>query len=131
MVVCALNAALTISLYKYNITHFNSVTAEQLLVSAVLVLYFYLLMVFKTKENFAALIKQPLVLVQSISFGLASVIESLAYLFAPASIILCAKRSGAVLWSTLAGKLYFKEQNLVLKLALVLGIVAGLVLLAL
>lgn len=126
---CAINAVATISLYKYNITYYNSIAAEQLLICGAIAIYFYLLLIFKAKESLVGLLKQRLALIQGISFGLASVIEGFAYLYGPASIILCAKRSGAALWGALAGRIYFKEQNLVLKLVLVLGIVAGLVLL--
>lgn len=121
----------TISLYKYDISHFNSVAAEQMIVSATLVLFFGIMTKYKTKENIWELLTRPISAFQSLSMGLAGVFESFAYLFAPASVIAGAKRGLEVLWSILAGHYYFKELGLKTKLLAFILIVFALGLLAL
>lgn len=125
----AIGSVVTISLYQYDIRHFNAVEAEQFLISAILLLYFFLLDVHFKKENPLKLMKQKIFFFQSFSDGLGGVIESFAYLFAPAAIIVAAKRSTAVLWSVLVGNFYFHEKNLILKIVLFLVLGAGIVLL--
>jgi len=125
----AVNAAVTISLFKYDITHFNSVASEQSIVSLVLVLYFFILAVVRAHENPIHLLFKPVFFVQAVSGGLASVFSSYAYSFAPASIITAAGRAFSVLFATLSGKLYFKERGFVIKLLLFCAIAGGLVLL--
>lgn len=124
-------AAATISLYKYDITHFNSVEAEQSIIIAILLGYFFLMARYKAGENPLAFLRQPLFLFQSLSAGLADVLMSFAYLFGAASIITTAKRALSVLWAILAGHRYFKETRLLLKLLAFAVIAAGLVLISL
>lgn len=121
----------TISLYKYDISHFNSVAAEQIIVSAALVLFFGIMAKYKAKENVWTLLTRPVSAFQSLSMGLAGVFESFAYLFAPASVIVGAKRGLEVLWSILAGHYYFKELGLKTKLLAFILIIFALGLLAL
>ena len=116
IILGGLASVATISLYKYDISHFNSVAAEQMIVSATLVLFFGIMANYKSKENIWALLSRPIAAFQSLSMGLAGVFESFAYLFAPASVIVGAKRGLEVLWSILAGHYYFKELGLKTKL---------------
>src|SRR3989344_9411823 len=51
MLFTAINAVATLSLYKYDITHFNSVETEQALVQLVLLIYFFLLFFLVAREN--------------------------------------------------------------------------------
>ncbi len=123
----AVNAAITISLFKYDITHFNSVESEQGIIMIILMAYFFAMAIFVKKEDPIKFLKKPIFLSQSLSSGIASVLMSFAYLFAPASIITTAKRSLTILWSILSGKLYFHEKNLIVKIVSYLFIVLGLV----
>lgn len=125
----AVNAVATISLYKYDIAHFNSVESEQVLVQLVLLLYFFLLASLVGRENPLSFLKQRAFLVQAMASGPISSLGSFAYLFAPASIITAALRAFAVLFSLLSGRLYFKEKGLIVKIVIFLGILMGLILL--
>lgn len=125
----AVNAVVTISLFKYDVTHFNSVDAEQLIVCLVLLLYFFVSAVVRARENPLRFLAKPVFFVQAFTGGLSSLLGSYAILFAPASIVTAALRASAVLFSLISGKLYFREQGFIVKLFLSCAIVAGLLLL--
>ena len=127
----AINAVATISLYKYNITHFNSVIAEQLIVMVVLLIFFFLGAYLFARENPMYFLKKPIFLVQSLGTGVAVAVESYAFVFAPASIITAAKRGSAILWAVLSGNLYFREKHFKMKLFGFAMLTLGIVLLAL
>ena len=126
----ALNAVATISLYKYNITHFNSVEAEEGIVVAILMLYFFILAWRVAKENPIRFLRKPIFLIQSATSGLSDVAVGFAFLFAPAAVITTALRATAVLGGMISGKIYFHEREIALKAVLFSVICAGLVLLA-
>ncbi|OHA20404.1 MAG: hypothetical protein A2849_01345 [Candidatus Taylorbacteria bacterium RIFCSPHIGHO2_01_FULL_51_15] len=119
--------AATLSLFKYNITHFNSVEAEESIVIAVLLVYFFCMALFVAKENPILLLKRPTVLAQSVSAGFANVLMSFAYLYGAASIITTAKRGLGVFFSILSGNFYFKERGIFIKIIALLAIVVGLI----
>ena len=121
----AINAVATLSLYKYDITHFNSVETEQVLVQLVLLVYFFVLAVTVGRENPFTFLRRGVFFAQASASGLASSFTSYAYVFAPASIITAALRASAVLFSVVSGKYYFKEKRLLLKISAVCGILAG------
>lgn len=129
VVVSAINAAVMTALYKYALAHGSSVEAEQFLVAVLMLSFFYAMSVRVAKKNPFSLFKKPILSLQSASEGLAGVIGSFAFLFAPASVIMAAGRSSDVLWSTLAGSLYFQEKHPRLKLLAMLGFVVGIILL--
>lgn len=129
VLLTALNAVVTLSFFKYDITYFNSVETEQFLVTVAALVYFFIAAYFRSKENPFLFFRKPIFLVQSISDGAGGIVQSFAYAFAPASVILAAARSSAVLWSVLSGNRYFREQHLLLKIGLLLITMAGLVLL--
>lgn len=116
----------TLSLYKYDITNFNSVEAEQIILSLVLLVFFFLMAFFKAKENPLTFLVKPIFFFQSLLMGLASAVGSFAYLFLPPSVIVAALRSSSVLLATISGNLYFKEKKLLVKILVALGIVLGL-----
>lgn len=122
-------AVATISLYKYNITHYNAVEAEQFLMHLLLLAYFYVVALRVGKENPWRLLRQKIFFTQSFAAGIGSAVVSFAYLFAAASVITSAKRSFSVLWSILSGNWYFHEQHIVVKLVSFCLLVAGMVLL--
>lgn len=129
LLVGAVNASITISLYKYNISHFNSVEAEQSVIMAFLLVYFFFAARFIAHENALSFLGRKIFFAQSFSSGFAHVANSFAYLFAPASVVATAIRSFGVLFALLSGKLYFHERYFYLKAGLLLLIVLGLVLL--
>lgn len=126
----AFNAVATVSLYKYDITHFNSVEAEQSIVMIVLLAYCFILARMRECENPLAFLLQPIFFIQSLTKGIAGVILSFAYLFGPASIIITAKRASLILWAMLSGNIYFHEKRFAVKAISLLLILVGLSLLA-
>lgn len=131
VIFSALNAVATISLFKYDITHYNSVAAEQLVLHIILLFFFMIFALFKAKENPFTFLKNPIFFLQSFSVGVGGVIESFAYNYGAASIMTAAKRSAALFWSLLAGRVYFRESNLFLKGIIFFLLVLGLVFLSL
>jgi len=125
----AVNAVATISLYKYDISHFNSVESEQVIIQLVLLLYFFILAVTRGYENPLTFLRRPAFLVQAIASSFAPTIGSFAYLFAPASVITAALRAFIVLFSILSGNFYFKENGFFFKSFIFLGILLGVILL--
>ncbi|MBI2057847.1 MAG: hypothetical protein HYT63_02595 [Candidatus Yanofskybacteria bacterium] len=119
----------TIALFKYNITHYNSVEAEELLISLSLLFYFFFMAKRLAGENPIRLLVKPLFFKQSLSEGLAMIFNSFAYLFASASVITSAKRSSAILWAVLSGNKIFAEKNFVLKLMVFVLMTIGTILL--
>ncbi len=107
----ALNAVLTLSLYKYNITHFNSVVAEQSIIQMAVLFYFFVIAYVRCGENALMFLTKPRFLVQTLAQGIGGLTESFGMLYAPASVILAAKRSSAMLWAIGSGNLYFHEHH--------------------
>lgn len=129
-VIASLLAVVTISLYKYNISNFNSVEAEQIIVYVVLLTYF-LFMTKRTtgKSPFRLLFRPPFAL-QSITHGIGGTLSSFAFMFGPASIILAAERTFSIICSILAGRMYFKEKHILAKLCFFFFLGIGLFLLS-
>ena len=127
VVFSAVNAVLTISLFKYDITHFNSVVAEQMSIHLILLISSFFLATFRGKENVFIFLTKPIFLLQSVPVGLGGVITSFAYNYGAASVITAAKRSGAIFWSLLSGRQYFHEKNIVFKILIMILLVIGLV----
>lgn len=112
----AVIAAITLSLFKYDITYFNSLAAEQFVITSAIVIYFFIASKLKSKPiNFGLLIK-PKTGVQAISSGLETMLVSFAFYFAPTSIITVLKRTIAMFWSIIFGRRYFKEKGLFVKI---------------
>ncbi|MEK7538678.1 MAG: hypothetical protein AAB552_02440 [Patescibacteria group bacterium] len=123
----AINAVATISLYKYDITHYNSVAAEQIGVFVILVAYFLFMAIFISKENPFRAFGNKKLLAQSVLRGAGGVLVSFAYNLASASIITTIKRSGEVLWSILSGNVFFKEKRFIVKVVAFVLMVVGIV----
>lgn len=128
--VSAVLAVGTISLYKYNLVHFNSVVGEQLVMHTFLAACFFWAAWRSGGENPLRLFRNRVFAGQSFLQGIGSVAESFAYSFAPASVILTAKRASSVLWAALSGSAVFHERHLALKLMAIPLVLVGLVLLA-
>lgn len=110
-------AVFTVSLYQYNITHFNSVAGEQLMMYVCLGTYLAIASVYTTRKNPLRHLTRPKVAVHAIAGSLESVMISFAFLFAPSSIIMTAKRTSAILWAVISGNHFFHEQHIGAKLA--------------
>ena len=126
----SINAVFTISLFKYDISHFNSVEAEQLVIYLVLIVYFFLASKYIAKVNPFLLLKRPLHLVQGTTHGIASILESFAIFFGNPGIAIAAKRASAVLAGIISGHNYFQEKKFGAKIIVSLVLVIGLILLA-
>ena len=129
LLIGTVNAGVTISLYKYDISHFNSVAVEQGLIGIAVMAYFFALARYSEGDNPFRYLRKRVFFAQSFVSGLAEVISSFAYMFAPASVITAALRSSAVLFAMLSGKIYFHERHVVAKVTLFVIVVAGLLLL--
>lgn len=119
-------AVATISLFKYDITHFNGVEAEQGTMTLVLLLYFVIMARIRARENALAFLFRPRFFLQAFAAGLANVLIAFPYALATASLITAAHRALSVLWAIVSGQVYFHEKHLVLKMALFLLLIAGL-----
>lgn len=128
VVISSLLPILTITLYKYNITHYNSIISEQVVSYTVLTLYFALRILWQG-HNPLRLLFHKVFFIQSITQALGSILESFAFAYAPASIIITAKRSSSTIWSVVFGHRYFHEHHLVTKLLIALCLILGIVLL--
>jgi hypothetical protein len=113
----AVLAVATISLYKYDITHFNSVAAEQAVMNSILLIMLIVLARVRTRENLFAYLTKPAFILQSVISGFSGVFLSYAYVFAPASIITSTKRSFEMVGAIVFGRKVFHEGHLVIKIA--------------
>ncbi|MBU1293148.1 hypothetical protein KJ819_03760 [Patescibacteria group bacterium] len=124
----AVLAVITISLYKYDITNFNSVEAEQGLMYFILLIALLIGSIVQGHENVFRYLLRPVCLFQSITAAAAAVFHSFAYVFMPASVILALSRSSEVFLSMISGRLYFHEAGLLSRAVAFLLIIAGITL---
>ena len=127
----AIVAVITLSLYKYNITHFNSVEAEEGVIYLILTIYFMIRATSASGELPFSYLKKPKYIILSATRSLAAVVGSFAYIFAPATVIVAGRRAASVFLAVLSGHFYFRERHVLKKLAAFIGVVAGIILLAL
>ena len=83
----------------------------------------------KSKENPLRFVFNKKFLLQSVSRGFAAVFMSMAYLYAPTSVITGAKRGTSVLASIVSGNKFFHEKHILIKIVSFAFVVAGLILL--
>ncbi len=127
--ISAVLATATISLYKFDITHYNSVVAEQLLMYIILLVSFIIAAKWYSKENVFKYLLHPIFLGQSLFAGIAGLLASFAYLFAPASVISTARRAFEILISIISGRTFFHEKHLFVKIVSFIFIFIGTILL--
>lgn len=127
--VLTVGAAATLSLFKYDITHYNSLEAEQFMANLILLIYLFFYNLLVLKENSFHAFRKVGFFAQSFTAGLATVLVSFAYLYGAASVITALKRIGEVSWSLLSGRIYFQEKHILVKLFLVLMLGLSVVLL--
>jgi multidrug transporter EmrE-like cation transporter len=125
----ALIPVVTITIYRYNIENFHSVEIEQAISHGLLMIQLFVMAHFIAKENPFKFFRKKIFIAESVFNGVASVLSSFAYIYAPPSVITAAKRSAGVLWTTVSGSLYFHEKHIALKVAAMMLIIVGLVLL--
>jgi hypothetical protein len=128
-VLSAILAVGTVSLYKYDITHFNSVVGEQTVVILCIMAFFLFKARHERRSPFSLLIK-PQTGTQSLANGISLALESFALSMAPASIIITLKRSFALVWAIVFGGAYFHEHSLARKVSSGALLAASVVLIA-
>jgi len=126
-VLSALIGVATTSLYKYNITHYNSVIGEQVVVTSAILLFFFV----ASGKSPMRLLFRPVTGAQALSNGAGGALLSFAYGFAPASIVMALKRTFALIWTIAFGHIYFHEKTLKQKVYSGAVMVVGLALLVL
>ena len=129
VLLTAVGASFTFTLYKYNIEHYNSVVAEQLLIHLILVTFFYFSSWLIAKEHPFHMLQKKIFFAQSFSFGIGIALLSFAFKFAPASIIVAGKRSFAILWTIVSGNKVFHEHHALAKIGAFSMLAVGLFLL--
>lgn len=129
VILATIFPVLTISLFKYNITHYNSVEADQLVTHLILLAFLFVMAIRVGKENPLTMLFRRPFFAQSFAAGVGGVLISFAYLFAPASTITAAKRAVSVLWAIISGNIYFQEKHIGLKITLFVFVTVGIILL--
>lgn len=124
-ILSAVLAVGTLSLYKYNITHFNSLEAEQFFVHIIMLTVLVTAAYVRHRENLFLSLFKPVFLGQSLLAGFGGIAMSFAYLYAPASVITAAKRSFEILFSIVVGRAYFHEHHIAIKLVAALLVISG------
>jgi hypothetical protein len=117
IVLTALLNVVTVSLFKYDITHYNDVAAEQALVLGCIVAFFYIQTRRHRGTSPLRLLFRPVSGTQAVASGLSTILGSFAMALAPASVIIALKRTFALLWAVLFGRTYFHEHSLTRKLS--------------
>lgn len=125
----AVNAVITISLFKFNVTYFNSVEAEQIVMSAILLSYFFFSARLFARENPFSFLKCKLFLTQGVAHGVASILQAFAISFGVPGIAITAERAAAVFAGIISGRNYFQEKKFGAKFLVSLGLIVGLLLL--
>jgi drug/metabolite transporter (DMT)-like permease len=127
-VAMALMSGLAATLYKYDLTHYNSLAVEQSIVLTGSVLFFGIMSARHTRKNAPwRQLRRPSTLSQSLLAGTGNVLQSASYLFMPAAAVIATKRALSLFWSVLAGHSYFHEKSLGHKLLTFLLVAVGLV----
>lgn len=120
----------TVTLYKYNITHFNSVAGEQITVLVVVCIGLHILSYRRSRRSPLQLLFRPATSTQALADGVAIPLESFAYSLAPASLIMAYKRSFALIWSIVFGGTRFHEHSIRRKVSAAVLMAGALVLLS-
>ncbi|HAQ02713.1 hypothetical protein A2467_02615 [Candidatus Nomurabacteria bacterium RIFOXYC2_FULL_36_8] len=127
VIFMSINAAVTISIYKYCITHYNSVESQYIITLFFILIFLLVMSFWKYKENPIKYLFKRKLFFESFPRGISGVLISFAYLYAPASVITSVKRGFSVLWSIISGNKIFHEKHLVIKIISFVLIITGLV----
>ena len=124
----AVNAVITISIYKYDITNFRSVAVEGMYITAILFCYFALRsFILHGSGMFRTLYRKDVAYLAG-GNGVAAVLVSFAYQYGPASLILAMVRAGSLFWSFIFGAIYFGEVGVRRKFAVLSLLVVAILL---
>lgn len=125
----AVLSVLTISIFKYDVTNYNTPSATQLLMAVTLSLIYGIRVLFSKKDRslFLRLKEHPMLGFVFVSEAVASSLLTYAYLFAPASLVLALSRASAVIWSVISGILYFHEKKVIHKVFFCAVLAVGLI----
>lgn len=129
VLLSAVIAVATISIYKYDISHYNSVEVEQVPVMLGQMAYLFIFGLVVYKENPFKFLRKPIFIGQTLASGIGTTLASYAYLFAPAAIITTGLRTFSILFSFVSGKLIFHEKHILVKIISFIFILSGLYLL--
>ena len=130
LTVCgALLAVVTASLFKYNITHYNSPEVEQGVVFFAMLLFFIGMGFWYEKKNPFRLFRHGVCWAQAGLMGFGAVLGSLSFLYAAPSVLMTVKRAVAIFASIASGNAVFHEKKLLLKVFAGVLVVIGFVLL--
>lgn len=121
----AILAAVSLTLFKYDTLHYNSVLTEQLFVCVPLVVLMYIAAKRVGDSPFALIRKRPIVLIPCAIAGVTGLLESFAFAWLPLSIATTMNRAFSSVWGVLFGKRYFHEVHMVAKLIGIVVIVLG------
>jgi hypothetical protein len=127
--ISAVLSVLTISIYKFDVSNYNTPAVIQLLSSSALSLIYGVRVLLSKKDRslFAKLKGHPMLGFVFASEAIASTMLSYAYTLAPASLILSLSRASAVVWSLLSGVFYFHEKKVLKKVFFCAVLAIGLV----
>lgn len=125
----AVNAVLTISLFKYSITNYwNSIEIDQFIMLFWILCFFIIYNYKKNKSCAVKLITQEKsFIIQWIAIWLASLTISYSYLYLNASEATAIKRAWEMFWAILAWTIFFNEENIITKLLFALCIIVWLI----
>lgn len=130
IVAIALLSVINLSLFKYDITHFNSVAAEQIVVGLCLTAYFTVAGWLHKREKTWEYLYKARTEIQSLLTGFGTTIGSFAFIYVPASVATTYSRSTELLFAILFGNIAFHERKLGHKLAGFAVISSALILIA-
>jgi hypothetical protein len=105
------------------------VEAQLIITSIVILVFLFVMSVWKFKENPLVYLFKKGFFRYSVSNGIGNAILSLSYVYAPASVITSGKRAFSLLWSIIAGKKYFHEKHILVKIISFTLVIIGLSLL--
>lgn len=110
-------SVVTISIFKYDVSHYNTPGVVQLLASlAVAIIYGVRVLCSKHDRKLLGHMKDhPLLGLTLLAQAASSALISYAYALAPASLVLALSRASAVIWSLISGVFYFHEHKVVRK----------------
>jgi hypothetical protein len=117
LVACTLLPVVTVSLYKYDITHFNSFAAETTIVMAALVLFWTVVNIYQRHSPLKHL-KDPQVVVQVLAAAIGSILINIAFVFTIPSVLIAVKRASSIFWSTLSGIYMYREKRVATKVCI-------------
>lgn len=111
----ALLAVVTASLFKYNITVYNSPEVDQFVAHAVLLVFFLVMSLRVERSHPFRLFRKPLCLAQAGLIAGGTLLASFSFLYGAPSVLMTVKRAVAVFASIVTGGAVFREKHMLLK----------------